>query len=152
MAPVIRRVSGADMPALAGLVAEHAEYERCEARPDLARLSAALGDGRLTAWIAEAEGEPAGYAAVTEDFSTWRAEPFLNLDCLFVRERYRNRGLGAALFREAERHARGCGITCLEWQTPSWNADAIRFYERLGGNYVLKARFCLGRAADQGVF
>jgi GNAT superfamily N-acetyltransferase len=144
MTPVIRRVSGADAPALAALVAEHAGYERSEARPEVMRLSQALGAGRLTAWMAEAEGEPAGYAAVTEDFSTWRAEPFLHLDCLYVRERYRGRGLGAALFRQAERHARDRGIACLEWQTPSWNADAIRFYQRLGGSHVLKARFILG--------
>ncbi|HEY1773699.1 MAG TPA: GNAT family N-acetyltransferase [Gammaproteobacteria bacterium] len=146
MAPVIRRVSGDDAPALAGLVAEHAGYERSEARPEVTRLSQALSAGRLTAWMAEADGEPVGYAAVTEDFSTWRSEPFLHLDCLFVRERYRGRGLGAALFRQAERHARESGVSCLEWQTPSWNADAIRFYERLGARYALKARFILGRA------
>ena len=145
--PAIRRATGRDARLIAEFIAEHAQYERSEARPDPRQLAAAL-DGlppRLQVWLAEDGGETLGYAAVTEDFSTWRAAPFLHLDCLFVRERHRNRGAGAALFREAERHARERGLQRLEWQTPQWNRDAIRFYERMGGLCEVKARFSLGR-------
>lgn len=145
MPAVIRRASGPDAATVAGLVAEHADYERSSARPDVRVLAAALDAAppRLLVWIAEAGGYPVGYAALTEDFSTWRAQAFLHLDCLFVRASHRGRGLGAELFRQVRSHAHECGIAALEWQTPSWNVDAIRFYERMGGTHTLKARFSL---------
>jgi GNAT superfamily N-acetyltransferase len=141
----IRRATSHDAEQIAALVAEHAEYERGEARPEPQALAQALqgSPARIVAWIVEQAGEPLGYAAVTEDFSTWRARPFLHLDCLFVRAQYRGRGIGADLFREAQRHAREQGLVTLEWQTPHWNGDAIRFYERMGGRYAVKARFTL---------
>ena len=125
------------------LIAEHAEYEHSKAQPDIAELAKALDGNRLLAWIAESGSEPLGYAAVTEDFSTWRAEPFLHLDCLFVREPHRGRGVGADLFRQVQRHAKERGVQSLEWQTPLWNDGAIRFYGRMGGLYAMKARFAL---------
>jgi GNAT superfamily N-acetyltransferase len=142
---VIRRASGRDARVIARLAAEHADYERTRADPEAAALAAALDSPapRFRVWIAEDGNDPLGYAAVTEDFSTWRAQPFLHLDCLFVREMHRNRGVGAALFRQAERHAREQGVRRLEWQTPLWNGDAIRFYERMGGRCHIKARFSL---------
>jgi GNAT superfamily N-acetyltransferase len=145
MSIVIRRASGSDASSIAELAAEHAAYERSQARPDPLTLAAAL-DGlptRLLVWIAGQGDHPVGYAAVTEDFSTWRARPFLHLDCLFVRAEYRGRGVGAELFRQAVHHAKERGITPLEWQTPAWNHDAIRFYERMGGKHAMKVRFTL---------
>lgn len=145
MPAVIRRASGPDAVTVAGLAAEHADYERSSARPDVHALAAALdaASPRLRVWIAEAGGYLVGYAAVTEDFSTWRAQAFLHLDCLFVRAAHRGCGIGAELFRQVRSHAHERGIAALEWQTPSWNADAIRFYERMGGAHALKARFTL---------
>lgn len=145
MPVVIRRALGPDAPTVAGLAAEHADYEHSSARPDVPALAAALDAAapRLRVWIALAGGSAVGYAAVTEDFSTWRAQAFLHLDCLYVRAAYRGHGLGAELFRQVRSHAHKCGIATLEWQTPSWNADAIRFYERMGGAHTLKARFIL---------
>lgn len=128
MSTLIRRASGPDGATLAALASEHADYERSSVRPDARLLAAALdaGSQRLWVWLAEAAEHPVGYAAVTEDFSIWRAQVFLHLDCLFVRSAHRGRG-----------------IVTLEWQTPSWNEGAIRFYERLGGKHALKARFSL---------
>lgn len=145
MSALIRRASGPDGSVLAELASEHADYEQSSARPDARMLAAVLdaGSPRLWAWLAEEDGYPVGYAAVTEDFSTWQARTFLHLDCLFVRAAHRGRGIGAALFRQALSHARQRGVAILEWQTPSWNEDAIRFYERLGGKHALKARFSL---------
>ena len=33
------------------------------------------------------------------------------------------------------------GCATVEWQTPIWNAEATRFYERLGAISRFKARF-----------
>jgi GNAT superfamily N-acetyltransferase len=149
--PAIRQATGRDVRVIVKLAAEHAEYERTRAQPDDRSLAAAL-DGmppRLRVWLAEDGRDPLGYAAVTEDFSTWRAEPFLHLDCLYVREMHRHRGVGSALFRQVERYAHAQGVRTLEWQTPLWNKDALLFYERMGGHSSIKARFSMAvKACD----
>jgi len=37
--------------------------------------------------------------------------------------------------------ARSLGCDFIEWQTPSWNSDAIRFYDRVGAFGALKMRY-----------
>lgn len=63
---------------------------------------------------------------------TFRARPTLFLKELYVADRARNAGVGEALMHAAAATAveRGCGI--MKWQVARWNADAQRFYERLG--------------------
>jgi RimJ/RimL family protein N-acetyltransferase len=39
--------------------------------------------------------------------------------------------------------ARALGLTEVQWQTPSWNEGAIRFYDRLGARARAKTRFTL---------
>jgi GNAT superfamily N-acetyltransferase len=39
--------------------------------------------------------------------------------------------------------AREDGCFELQWQTPSWNEGAIRFYQRLGARSTSKERFTL---------
>ena len=35
------------------------------------------------------------------------------------------------------------GLAQVQWQTPAWNRDAVRFYERLGAVGTDKMRFSL---------
>jgi GNAT superfamily N-acetyltransferase len=126
---------------------EHACYERSEFDPHgkAALLERALFDPnpRLAAWIAELGGHRVGYVTVTSDFSTWRARPFLHMDCLFVREGHRSAGIGAALLAAAVRFTAEQGHGELQWQTPDWNEAAARFYRRYGATGVPKLRFTL---------
>ncbi|MFJ2703815.1 hypothetical protein ACIO3R_11520 [Streptomyces sp. NPDC087428] len=39
--------------------------------------------------------------------------------------------------------ARVLRLSQIRWQTPSWDADAIRFYDRLGARAKEKRRFFL---------
>ena len=73
-----------------------------------------------------------GYATCTRDFSTWKAAEYLYVDCLFINPGYRDAGLGAEMMRIIARNASQLGCATLEWQTPAWNRNAARFYERLG--------------------
>jgi hypothetical protein len=36
-----------------------------------------------------------------------------------------------------------CGDDEIQWQTPTWNTDARRFYERLGARPAEKIRYTL---------
>lgn len=58
----------------------------------------------------------------------------MHLDCLYLDPPFRGRGLGSRLIAQAATGARHHGLTAVRWQTPSWNTDAIRLYERLGAH------------------
>jgi len=135
------------MEALLALCSEHMNFERVrQGVVDLAGgLTAALFEEnpRLKAWIGTIDERPVGYATATEEFSTWSASSFLHMDCLFVRSGYRGSGLGAALLRAVRDYACDRGLKQLQWQTPAWNVDASRFYQRHGAVVQEKIRFCL---------
>ncbi len=89
-------------------------------RPFAATLLGFLGD------------EPAGFAVYLFTYSTFRASPILYVEDVFVREPWRNRGVGRALFVEMFRIAHRAECGRVEWSVLDWNAPAIAFYERLG--------------------
>ena len=82
--------------------------------------------------IADASGEPVGFALFFHNFSTFLGRPGIYLEDLFVRPEQRGKGYGRVLLQYLARLAveRNCGR--LEWWVLDWNADAIRFYKRLG--------------------
>ena len=141
----IGRALASDVDAMLPLIVEHAAFERDRATAEPETLRAALsGDApRLLAWLATSGDRAIGYASATIDFSTWRARLYLNLDCLFVAPADRGQGVGRALLAAARAHALDRGIDELQWQTPAWNEDAIRFYRRLGASDAPKQRFRL---------
>jgi len=147
-APVgLRAAAAADLPAIARLCRSHALYEQA-APPDpgqaerLARLLFAASP-RLRCLVAAAGEDVVGFASWSLECSTWRAAEYAHLDCLFVEDGFRGRGVGRALLERVASHAAELGATRLEWQTPAWNASAIRFYERLGATGAEKRRFHL---------
>jgi GNAT superfamily N-acetyltransferase len=130
---------------LLGLIAAHAAYEQASASITAAQLLALLQTAQppVQLLVAEQAGELAGYAALTVDFSLWRASRWAHLDCLYVKAGLRGAGIGRQLLGYACKQAKTLGADRLEWQTPHWNSDAVRFYEREGGVCVDKKRFWL---------
>jgi GNAT superfamily N-acetyltransferase len=135
--PRIREAVESDVPLIASLIRELADYERLlqEVRLTEAGLRNALFGDRRYAEVAIAEvdgGEPAGFALFFHNFSTFLGRPGIYLEDLFVRPPYRGAGIGKALLRHLAKLAeeRGCGR--LEWAVLDWNADAIGFYLGLG--------------------
>jgi GNAT superfamily N-acetyltransferase len=143
----IRKALPTDAPALVSLSAEHARHERVEyhldGKEESIRKALSGTMPILHAWVAEDEHGIAGYATATMDFSTWSCRWYMHMDCLFVRERMRGNGIGAGLVRGVVASARERGIEELQWQTPQWNRDAIRFYLRMGAASSEKRRFTL---------
>ncbi|MGV9268208.1 N-acetyltransferase family protein [Kitasatospora sp. NPDC003701] len=145
----VRPARPEDLPRLALLAAEHAVYERAAPPPaDLAaRLAVLLFDTavpRLRCFVADpGDGEPIGYASCAPELSTWDGAEYLHLDCLYLRDGHRGLGLGARLVDAVLTEARRLGLAHVQWQTPPWNTDAIRFYDRLGGRSTAKTRYVL---------
>ncbi|WP_161805599.1 GNAT family N-acetyltransferase [Frateuria defendens] len=60
-----------------------------------------------------------------------------------MREAWRGQGIGLRLWQAAHALAADLGCPAMQWQTPDWNAPAVRFYRRLGATAQPKLRFTL---------
>lgn len=132
---VIREASIEDAGLILALIRELAEYERLAAEVVATEesLRRALFGSRAYAEvrIAEMEGKAAGFALFFHNFSTFLGRPGIYLEDLFVRPRWRGRGIGRALLVCVAKLAvaRECGR--VEWSVLDWNEPAIGFYRRL---------------------
>jgi len=82
--------------------------------------------------VAEVDGEVAAMAVWFTNFSTWDGVAGVYLEDLYVRPRFRRRGLGRALLSALARECLDNGYTRLSWAVLEWNSDAIALYEAIG--------------------
>jgi GNAT superfamily N-acetyltransferase len=143
MSITIRSAAPADIPLIASLIRELAEYERDPhaakaADEDLRRALFGVAEGNPSrAPVAECliglvDGSPQGMALFFTNFSTWTGRPGIYLEDLFVRPEARARGLGKALLRTVATIAAERGCARVEWAVIDWNEPAIGFYRALG--------------------
>ena len=133
----IRAAAEPDVPLIATLIRELAEYERlldsvCMTEE---RLRSALFGPHRYAEVAIAEddtGQALGFALFFHNFSTFLGLPGIYLEDLFVRPAHRGLGVGRALLQHLARVARARNCGRLEWSVLDWNETAIGFYRRLG--------------------
>jgi GNAT superfamily N-acetyltransferase len=148
---VIREARLTDVPAIARLAAEFAQYLRGLGDPTEFRLDAdALerdGFGPEPAFggvVADMAGTVIGYLLYHDGYDTDAARRVLMVADLFVTQSVRGRGAGAALMREARAVAKGRGARQLVWTVYRHNKEALGFYERIGGRYMQDLRLmCL---------
>jgi GNAT superfamily N-acetyltransferase len=86
--------------------------------------------------VADRGGELIGYALFYPTFSSFRAEPMMWLEDLFVEPHRRGHGAGKALFLEVVRRAVARRCWRLDWYVLDWNEPAIGFYEQLGATRI----------------
>ena len=94
-----------------------------------------LRDPDAFALIAEDEGEPVGYAMVElrGPEETWATgDRVAELETLAVLPDHRGRGIGSALVQRMHEELRRIGVGHFVVSVVASNADAVRFYERLG--------------------
>ena len=132
----IRPARPEDCETIANMVRELAVYEKLE------QYALATGDDfrrnlfgdrvYAEALMAECDGTPAGFALAFPTFSTFRGQPGLYLEDLYVRPEHRGKGLGKALLARLAATAKERGYGRVEWAVLNWNAPAIGFYQSLG--------------------
>ena len=136
----LRPAVPADVPTILALIRALATYEK---EPDkvVATEASLLRDGfgdrpLFQVTMAEAEGHPVGFAFWFVTYSTWRGQPTLFLEDLFVIPEARGKGIGKALMQFLARTAleKGCGR--LMWNVLDWNQPSIDFYESLGAQVL----------------
>ncbi len=136
----IRPATPADVPLILEFIRELAEYER-DPQAAVATQADLLRDGfgpepKFRVDIAEWSGEPAGFAFYFWNYSTWQGKPGLYLEDLFVRARFRGKGIGKALLVHLAQVALKNNCRRLVWQVLDWNIPAIEFYQSLGATVM----------------
>ena len=86
-------------------------------------------------FVAEANGEIEGMALVYFRYSTWKGKT-VHLEDLIVREEFRGKGLGSALYTEVIKYAASEKVKRTEWVVLNWNKDAADFYRRSGADVM----------------
>jgi GNAT superfamily N-acetyltransferase len=132
----IRPATEDDVPIILSLIRELAEYERLS--HEVVATEGLLRESLFGEWrgaevlIACCKGAPAGFALFFHSFSTFLGRPGIYLEDLYVKPKFRSRGIGRALLTHLARLAkeRGCGR--LEWSVLDWNEPAIKLYKSIG--------------------
>jgi GNAT superfamily N-acetyltransferase len=143
--PIIRFAQLVDLECIIQLCEEHAHFEK--ASYDRENKSEKLGQylfGEkpvLTCLVVEYQSKIRGYATVIKQFSTWDADYYLYLDCLFLQPDLRGLGIGRKIMEKIKLLALEKNCQLIQWQTPYFNQNAILFYEKIGAYSKNKERF-----------
>jgi GNAT superfamily N-acetyltransferase len=137
MTGAIRRAAPRDAADIAAMIHALAEFERATDQCTVTetQISAALFGDSPTArgHVAEVDGEVAAMALWFLNFSTWDGVAGIYVEDLFVRPRFRRRGLARALLSVLATECVDNGYTRLSWAVLNWNSEAIALYDGIGG-------------------
>ncbi len=132
----IEPATPADVPTICGLIRELAEFERLldqfVATEDRLHESLFGKHPYAEVLMARLDSESVGFALFFHNYSTFRAQPGIYLEDLYVQPSHRGRGYGKALLSNVAQLAvsRHCGR--FEWSVLDWNQRAVDFYKKLG--------------------
>ena len=133
----VRAIEPDDLSRVWEMVRALAEFERLTdiLTGDPQRLERALfGDPpQLFGRVAERQGALVGYALYHFTFSSFRTNPRMWLEDLYVEDGARGSGAGEALLRAFVRDALARGCHRVDWHVLEWN-PARAFYERMGAS------------------
>ena len=142
---IIRACTEKDLPRLVELCSKHSEFEQASYDPtgkaDLLKIALFSDSPKLFCSVIEADENLQGYFSYTFDYSTWDAQTFLYLDCLYLEPTYRGNRIGEIVFEKLKEIAKQKNCINIQWQTPIFNQRAIKFYHRIGGKEKDKVRF-----------
>lgn len=151
---LIRPATLNDIPAILELIADvvprmiaDGNFQWDSTYPNAEVFENDIALGQL--WVAEADGDVAGVAAITTDqepeYATvgWDiTEPAAVTHRLAVKSKYRGQGVAAALLKHAEQIAADRGIAVLRIDTNTSNIATQRLFPKLG--YVFAGEIGLG--------
>ena len=133
----VRRAGPEDAETVLTMVREIAaqEGDASDVVSDLPAWTAMLARPEVVVLVARRDGHPAGYVSAVRRLHLWLGTDILVLDDLYVREGFRDAGVGRLLMRELAALADGMLI---RWEMREDNVAAQRFYRRLGASLRTK--------------
>jgi GNAT superfamily N-acetyltransferase len=133
---VIRPATPADVPIIARLIRDLAEYERLLDRVSLNEADLRdhlFGEKKYAeVLLAEEAGAVVGFALFFPNYSTFRGKPGIYLEDLYVVPEARGKGYGKALLVALAKLAVERDFCRVEWSVLNWNTPSIDFYKALG--------------------
>jgi len=135
----IRKAQKEDMGMVLELINELAVFEK-EPEAVIIDENDLIRDGfgehpAFNCFVAEADGKIEGMALTYFRYSTWKGKT-VHLEDLIVREEFRGKGLGSALYTEVIKFAAERGVKRTEWVVLNWNKGAADFYRRSGATVM----------------
>lgn len=142
---LIRKCKENDLTELVELCRKHSEFEQAGYDPtgkEALLKNAIFSDNpKLFCNVIESNNNRLqGYFSYTFDYSTWDAQTFLYLDCLYLKPEFRGHRIGEIIFDKLKEIAKQSDCVNIQWQTPVFNERAIKFYNRIGGTGKDKVR------------
>ena len=141
----IRFAKETDVNQIIVLCEAHAIFEKSDYNPNhkAELLSDELfrNSNGLQCLVVEQNNILIGYATFMKQFSTWDANYYIYLDCLFLSENARGNGIGFQMMCKIKEYAISQKCKLIQWQTPAFNENAILFYNKIGAKSNTKERF-----------
>lgn len=142
----IERLVPEDLPEIIALCIEHAAHEKANYDPvgKLEKLRPYIFGPQPSVFILVLKdklGKIHGYATYTIEFSTWDAAHYFHVDCLYIRESARNKGIGWIFGKRIAQEMIDLNMPSMQFQTPPFNTAAIRIYQAMGATPKEKIRF-----------
>lgn len=136
----IRNATITDAALILEFIRGLAEYER-EPKAVVATEEDLRRDGfgpdpKYRCVIAEWSNIPAGFAFFHYNYSTWRGQPGLYLEDVFILPEMRGKGIGKALLQHLAQIAIRDKCYGIRWMVLEWNEPALMFYEKLGAEIL----------------
>lgn len=142
---ILRFARQDDLPQIVDLCKAHALYE--QAKYEHQNKSEILSkflfgpSPSIKCLVIEQKRTLIGYATFMKQFSTWDANWYIYLDCLFLMENVRGMGFGKLIMEKIKEYALTENCKIIQWQTPTFNEKAILFYRGIGATSKTKERF-----------
>ncbi|NJR66059.1 MAG: GNAT family N-acetyltransferase [Leptolyngbyaceae cyanobacterium CRU_2_3] len=89
-----------------------------------------------TILLAEVDNHIVGFASYYFRYSSFKAQPSVWLDDLYVNDAMRNQGIGTVLMKKLAEIANAKNCSHLAWTAWKDNIQAIRFYQQMGGELI----------------
>lgn len=141
----VREATSSDIDIVYDLIvaiAKHHRQEQYVVTSEDELVKSGFGESPLFGvLLAEIDGEVAGYCSYTWNYSIWLGSTYMNIDDVFVWEKFRGKKVGEALMLKAKEVCLENGAGRIKWEVETDNHGAIKFYERLGANVSIKGLF-----------
>lgn len=142
---IIRKIEEKELATLVELCQKHAEYEQASYnvtnKVELLKEVIFAQNPKLYCYVIESGVKLGGYFSFTYDFSTWDAQAFLYLDCLYLEPNFRGLKIGEQVFEKLKQIGQENNCVNIQWQTPTFNERGIKFYNKIGATGKDKRRF-----------
>lgn len=139
---VIRKADAADFDSIIELQKEFAHFQKTPEKLTITAEQMKEEKDLFRCLVAETKDKAIiGFATYFPVYFSWSGKA-MYVDDLFVKDNFRNKGIGKQLLNAVINMAKENGCKKVRWQVSDWNVNAIDFYKSLGAEINNTERNC----------